>query len=246
MATLYEKANEILTEKTQKIIPSNIKKDIEIFDVTGTLESGAKIYKNLKEMQSDITAKEGDYGIVYDKQINFWDGTSTDIVLFPKVVTMPEAVTSSHSFDFYGNSIYGSVYISNATTAYVQADDYEGSDSPYITYTSTDGITYISDKSEDYIWKPSKPISYSSTPDDYCKQFLMTKDINFEGFFEYKTTALPNSVSILLPGGNNNGILVEGADKKVDSSLSYAIMEVFTYDIDVLTGLIKPLTRKII
>lgn len=38
MATLNENLQEILTEKQVKIIPENIKKDIQIFDVTGTLE----------------------------------------------------------------------------------------------------------------------------------------------------------------------------------------------------------------
>lgn len=37
--TLKEKAQAILTEKESKIIAGNIKKDIQIFDVTGSLES---------------------------------------------------------------------------------------------------------------------------------------------------------------------------------------------------------------
>ena len=39
MATLKEKSEEILTEKELKIIPENIKKDVQIFDVVGTLDS---------------------------------------------------------------------------------------------------------------------------------------------------------------------------------------------------------------
>lgn len=38
MGTLKEKAQSILTEKNNKIIPGNIKKDVQIFDVTGTLD----------------------------------------------------------------------------------------------------------------------------------------------------------------------------------------------------------------
>lgn len=39
MATLKDKAEQILNEKNEKIIPENIKKDVQIFDVVGTLES---------------------------------------------------------------------------------------------------------------------------------------------------------------------------------------------------------------
>lgn len=38
MSTLKQKANSILDEKNEKIIPENIKKDVIIFDVEGTLE----------------------------------------------------------------------------------------------------------------------------------------------------------------------------------------------------------------
>ena len=41
MSTLKEKAQDILTEKNEKIKPENIKKDVQIFDVTGTLEGGS-------------------------------------------------------------------------------------------------------------------------------------------------------------------------------------------------------------
>lgn len=40
MSELKTNLEQILQEKTEKIIPENIKKDISIFDVTGTLETG--------------------------------------------------------------------------------------------------------------------------------------------------------------------------------------------------------------
>ena len=52
MSTLKQKAQDILDEKEEKIIPENIKKDIQIFDVTGTLEEGIDT--------SDATATEND------------------------------------------------------------------------------------------------------------------------------------------------------------------------------------------
>ena len=42
MSTLKEKAQEILNEKNEKIISDNIKKDIQIFDIVGTLDDSVK------------------------------------------------------------------------------------------------------------------------------------------------------------------------------------------------------------
>ena len=53
MSTLKEKANEILAEKNEKIKPENIKKDVQIFDIIGTLDSGGID-------TSDATATSGD------------------------------------------------------------------------------------------------------------------------------------------------------------------------------------------
>ena len=52
MSTLKTKAQSILDEKDSKIIPENIKKDVTIFDVTGTMEEGVDT--------SDATATSDD------------------------------------------------------------------------------------------------------------------------------------------------------------------------------------------
>lgn len=59
--TLKNKAQNILTEKTNKIIPENIKKDISIFNVTGTYEGeeSSGIRKlDLNVSESDIYIEE--------------------------------------------------------------------------------------------------------------------------------------------------------------------------------------------
>lgn len=58
----------ILNEKTTKILPENIKKDVQIFDVVGTLESDSgssnvKIYSSSTIMNSD-SPNEGTYGLI--------------------------------------------------------------------------------------------------------------------------------------------------------------------------------------
>lgn len=41
MATILEKANQILTEKNEKILPENIKAGIQVFDINGTFTADA-------------------------------------------------------------------------------------------------------------------------------------------------------------------------------------------------------------
>ena len=57
MSTLLEKANSILAEKTTKILPENLKKNITAFGVTGTLETGAKL--NIYTQLTEPTKKDG-------------------------------------------------------------------------------------------------------------------------------------------------------------------------------------------
>ena len=42
-STLDDKLNEILTEKNQKIIPENIRKGVQIFDIIGTLAASGTV-----------------------------------------------------------------------------------------------------------------------------------------------------------------------------------------------------------
>ena len=50
MSTLKEKAEQVLVEKTNKIIPDNIKDGIEIFGVSGNIISG---------LEKDLPSKFG-------------------------------------------------------------------------------------------------------------------------------------------------------------------------------------------
>ena len=55
----------ILNEKTTKILPENIKKDVQIFDVVGTLEAGTEINNQNKKITENgtYTADEGYTGL---------------------------------------------------------------------------------------------------------------------------------------------------------------------------------------
>lgn len=81
MSTLYEKAQEILMEKRTKVIPSNIKKGVTMFGVTGDLEitekSKIKLYPSIIARDADITCETGDIGLVYKEQTLLnWDSNT--------------------------------------------------------------------------------------------------------------------------------------------------------------------------
>ena len=60
MSDLESNLYSILQEKTEKIIPENIKKDVSIFNVTGTLETGLDTSSDNPITASDIASgKEG-------------------------------------------------------------------------------------------------------------------------------------------------------------------------------------------
>ena len=98
MSELKTNLQEILQEKQEKIIPENIKKDVQIFDVTGTYEGsgssgeGVKLFETEEEMQADSTAQEGDLAVVYRDEIqNMTVDTQTQYITFPETVVLPEA-----------------------------------------------------------------------------------------------------------------------------------------------------------
>lgn len=68
MATILEKAKQILDEKNNKLLAENIKKGVQIFDVTGTYEGGSNIpqmiiYNTDIEMIKDVSNANGKLGV---------------------------------------------------------------------------------------------------------------------------------------------------------------------------------------
>ena len=61
----------ILNEKVTKILPENIKKDVQIFNVIGTLETGSgssniKIFNTADEMNASEGNNDGDIAVIYN------------------------------------------------------------------------------------------------------------------------------------------------------------------------------------
>lgn len=151
MSDLKTNLQEILQEKQDKIIPENIKKDVQIFDVTGTYEGGGssgggdvKLFETVEEMQADENVQEGDLAVVYKEEIrNMAADIQTQYITFPETVVLPEALTSNYycmlraidtSVMFDGN-------IQLSSTSF-RFDGYSEVGMIRVQYTSTDGVNY--------------------------------------------------------------------------------------------------------
>ena len=197
MSDLKTNLQEILQEKQDKIIPENIKKDVQIFDVTGTYEgSGSstggevKLFETEEEMQADSTAKEGDLAVVYREEIqNMTVDTQTQYITFPETVVLPEAVTSSYNcmLRAVDNSAMfdGRIRLS---AAYFSFEGYSDTGMITVRYTSTDGINYTRETS---ITNPvdlgtSVGVYRSDGWNDNFGYFMQIGGMTFDGLFEYK------------------------------------------------------------
>ena len=151
MSELKTNLEAILQEKQDKIIPENIKKDVQIFDVIGTYEgSGSssngdvKLFETVEEMQADENSKEGDLAVVYrNKMQNMTADSQTQYITFPETVILPEAFTgnvngrlravdTSSMFD-------GNIRLSKASFRFGGSSE---SGTIRVQYSSSDGITY--------------------------------------------------------------------------------------------------------
>lgn len=99
MSTLKEKAEQILQEKEEKIIAENIKKDIQIFDITGNLEEGTDT--------SDATATASD---IVENTSAYVDGVKLD-------GTLKDSREQS-TIPYTGSAYYGTNYGTTSTVIF--------------------------------------------------------------------------------------------------------------------------------
>lgn len=200
MSKLKDDLTQILQEKQEKIIPENIKKDVQIFDVVGTLESGTsgvKLFETQEEMQADESAKEGDLAVVYRNEVqNMTAETETQCITFPETVTLPGAFESSvyitlraidSSAMFEGN-----IQLSKTSFRF---DGFSDNGMIRVEYTSTDGITYTRNTFEGDSGELSNPVDLGTVIhcemqeewNDILGYFMQVGGNIFEGLFEYKS-----------------------------------------------------------
>ena len=193
MSELKTNLQEILQEKQNKIVPENIKKDVQIFDVTGTYEgSGSssggdvKLFETVEEMQADSTAQEGNLGLVYGlstNNMNIENNVTTTKIYFLPSVVLPTQITSS----FSGSLIYQTFNLSCSlnSTSFTCDIVFRG-DTTSVEYTSTDGINYtrVTDTNM-YEFSYGIELNRFRNWDDNFGYFLQVGGMVFSGLYKY-------------------------------------------------------------
>lgn len=198
MSDLKTNLEQILQEKETKIIPENIKKDIQIFDITGTYEGNSgdvKLFETEEAMQADPNTNQGDLAVVYKSKIqNMTSDTQTQYITFPQTVTLPSVITESYrcrlratdpSKMFDGNIMLDQ----NA----FQFDGFTNTGMIRVSYTSSDGITYTREEFMEDSEELTNPVDLSV--EIYCEiqeewndnfgYFMQIEGNVFEGLYEY-------------------------------------------------------------
>ena len=203
MATLTENLTEIKRQKDTYILPENIKKDVTVFGVTGTLESGgiatsgAKIFETQEEMQNDTTAQEGDLAVVYRSETqNATVDSKFQVATFPETVVLDTALTdhvevryravdSSKMFDCWG-SLDSSSFRMNC---YTETEEVR------IEYTSSNGITYTRTDTTGNPVDFGTEIYYERTDrwNDVIGKFIQIGGNVFDGLYECKSTVVTDT-----------------------------------------------------
>ena len=193
MSDLKTNLQEILQEKQEKIIPENIKKDVQIFDVTGTYEgsgsstTGVKLFETEEEMQADSTAQEGDLAVVYGNILKIgvsYGDTSVRRLYFPENVELPNAVDTDYSWKV------GNIFKDHITFTLSSSEfKFEDSEGITVNYTSTDGVHYtrVTEVSNPVTIQTS--LSITANESSWTELFgyfaLVTLVTTFEGVYEY-------------------------------------------------------------
>lgn len=184
------KINAVDSSIDSNILPENIKKDISILGVTGTLESGgssdsAKLFKTIGEMQSDTTAKKGEIALVYQNDITPAIGGQTlDSIFFPAIVVLDECITSEISDSCSGGYTYFNFILT--PTEFTFQESYMET-TIIVQYTSTDGITY--QKNSEYSDTYNQySITMPSSINENLTKFITQKEVNFTGVYNYDGT----------------------------------------------------------
>lgn len=195
MSELQTKLLEIKRQKDTYIIPENLRKNVEVFGITGTLESGSgtgdvKLFDTVEHMQADSTAQEGDLAIVYREEIQpVTEESEFDSCTFPNTVVLDEAFSDNvfGSFRAVDPSVMfdGMVDVSSSSFRF---DGY-GDTMVRVEYTSNDGITYTRTDGGEELQEFGTTIKWESMGGPFNSiigNFMKIGGNYFEGLYEYK------------------------------------------------------------
>lgn len=201
--------DEIKLEKDSKLLPENIKKGVQIFDITGTLEQGGastdvpvKLFETIEEMNADSTAQEGDLAVVYRSEIqNMTADMEVTAITFPETVTLPAAFTGSAngSLRAVDSSVMFDGYCDLNKTSF-RFDGWSESGMIRVEYTSTDGITYTRTRFQgdsgdltNPVEVPACKVEQQEEWNDNFGYFIQIGGMYFEGLFMYNANYINKS-----------------------------------------------------
>lgn len=224
------------------IAPENIKKDVTILGITGTLEEGAggsvegaKLFNSVEEMNASTENEEGDLAVVYSSVIaNLAKGIPFSSVSFPATVTLPEAVTTSTYTYLRATDpdVWAEAQISLGSQ-YFDFNYYGNTGQIMVYYESTDGMTYTKMDGPDTIELGAELVDNSSRWNDNFGYFMQVTTANFEGLFVYEADVwgyAPNQINISAPNQLIPGVKAYGSKGIVEGDGS-----IYVDSVDVLT-----------
>lgn len=201
---LQETLDAIKLEKDTNLLPENIKKDVKIFDIVGTLEEGAstnipvKLFETEEAMQADTTAKEGDLAVVYRSEIqNATADSRFQVATFPDTVVLDTAITSSVEVRYRAVDSSKMFYcMGRLDSSRFRMDCYTETGEVRIQYTSSDGITYTrTDTTGNPVdFGTEIYYAYADMWNDAIGKFIQVGGNTFEGLYKYISYQVPNLV----------------------------------------------------
>ena len=185
MSQLQDNLNEIKRQKDLYLLPENIKKDVTVLGVTGTLDTSSgsgdvKLFETVEEMQADSDAEKGDLAIIYREETQpVAENSRFSSCIFPNTVVLDEPYTDGMYGYFYNTDEKGPYFVGEIGLYYdeFKFDTQEGDTNIHISYTSGDGITYIrtdgGEKLQEFgtsiMWGPEQSYAFNNTIGNFMR-----------------------------------------------------------------------------
>ena len=212
MSDLKINLQEILQEKQEKIIPENIKKDVQIFDVVGTMDAGAMTnadYQTCLQLADDIMGNpapaEGHiYGVkrLRSSVATAWERTDEGRGLTANATHDGTEVQN----DFDNLSPWKDIISFNYDSAQQLATAYYGD--PEFTFSPSDTHVNVFTKIPRFWYKryiDEEDYEHIQIADYAAEGFLESKEFAVARYFYQGSTSSPRSCSGLAPLVNTTG-----------------------------------------
>ena len=212
MSDLKTNLQEILQEKQEKIIPENIKKDVQIFDVVGTMDAGAMTnadYQTCLQLVDDIMGNpapaEGHiYGVkrLRSSTATAWERTDEGKGLTANATHDGTEVQN----DFDNLSPWKDIISFNYDSAQQLATAYYGD--PEFTFSPSDTNVNVFTKIPRFWYKryiDEEDYEHIQIADYAAEGFLESKEFAIARYLYEGSTSSPRSCSGLAPLVNTTG-----------------------------------------